>query len=119
MAVTYSVGDSDDRPWGRWEVLAIGTTYVCKRITVKPGGKLSLQLHHHRQEHWTVVEGNGLVTCGDDVTEVSPGSHIFIPVETKHRIENPGNVDVIFIEVQQGDHLDEDDIVRLEDVYGR
>ncbi len=119
MAVTYSVGEADDRPWGRWEVLAIGATYVCKRITVKPGGKLSLQLHHHREEHWTIVEGNALVTCGDEQIEVRPKFHVFIPLETAHRIENPGTTDVVFIEVQQGDHLDEDDIVRLEDIYGR
>lgn len=119
MAVKYAVGDADDRPWGRWEVLATGETYACKRITVKPGGKLSLQLHHHREEHWTIVEGNALVTCGGEVTELGPKSHIFIPLETEHRIENHGSVDVVFIEVQQGDHLDENDIVRLEDIYGR
>lgn len=119
MAVTYTVGDADDRPWGRWEVLAIGETYVCKRITVKPGGKLSLQLHHHREEHWTIVEGNALVTCGEKQIEARPKSHVFIPLETAHRIENPGTADVVFIEVQQGDHLDEGDIVRLEDIYGR
>ncbi|MGI9510784.1 MAG: phosphomannose isomerase type II C-terminal cupin domain [Geminicoccaceae bacterium] len=119
MAVTYSVGDADERPWGRWEVLATGDMYVCKRITVKPGGKLSLQLHHHREEHWTIVEGTASVTCGDDRKTMDVGAHVFIPVETAHRIENPGTVDVVFIEVQQGEHLDEDDIVRLEDVYGR
>ena len=119
MAVKYAVGDADDRPWGRWEVLATGETYVCKRITVKPGGKLSLQLHHHREEHWTIVEGDALVTCGDKRLEVGPNAHVFIPLETEHRIENQGSSDVIFIEVQQGDHLDENDIVRIEDVYGR
>lgn len=119
MTVKYSVGDADERPWGRWEVLATGDSYACKRITVKPGGKLSLQLHHHRQEHWTIVEGKAVVTCGEELRDVGPSSHIFIPLETKHRIENPGDVDVVFIEVQQGDHLDEDDIVRLEDIYGR
>ncbi len=119
MAVKYAVGDADDRPWGRWEVLATGKTYVCKRITVKPSGKLSLQLHHHREEHWTIVEGQALVTCGDEQRDVLPGSHIFIPLQTQHRIENLGNADVVFIEVQQGDELDENDIVRLDDVYGR
>lgn len=119
MAVKYAVGDSDDRPWGRWEVLATGETYACKRITVKPGGKLSLQLHHHREEHWTIVEGQALVTCGDEQKEVGPSSHVFIPLQAQHRIENPGTVDVVIIEVQQGDNLDENDIVRLEDVYGR
>lgn len=119
MAVRYSVGDADDRPWGRWEVLATGETYCCKRITVKPGGKLSLQLHHHREEHWTIVEGNGLVTCGDQQSEVHPNSHQFIPLKAQHRVENVGSVDLVIIEVQHGDDLDENDIVRLDDVYGR
>lgn len=119
MAVKYLVGDSDDRPWGRWEVLATGETYVCKRITVKPGGKLSLQMHHHREEHWTIVEGNAVVTCGEERKTVGPNAHVFIPLQAKHRIENTGNDDVVFIEVQQGNDLDENDIVRLEDVYGR
>ena len=119
MAVKYSVGDADDRPWGRWEVLATGETYASKRITVKPGGKLSLQLHHHRQEHWIIVEGQARVTCGQETRDVGPNTHVFIPVETQHRIENPGEVDVVFIEVQYGENLDEDDIVRIEDVYGR
>lgn len=119
MAVSYAVGDTDDRPWGRWEVLAIGDTYVCKRITVKPGGKLSLQLHHHREEHWTIVEGRARVTCGDSQQDIDANTHVFIPLRTAHRIENLGDVDVVFIEVQQGSQLDEDDIVRLEDIYGR
>lgn len=119
MAVRYAVGDRDDRPWGQWEVLATGETYACKRITVKPGGKLSLQMHHHRKEHWTIVEGQAVVTCGDERKDVGPGSHVFIPLQAQHRIENPGSVDVVFIEVQQGDNLDENDIVRIEDVYGR
>lgn len=119
MVVRYAVGDMDERPWGRWEILAVGNGYACKRITVKPGGKLSLQLHHHRDEHWTIVEGNALVTCGEEQTHVGPNTHVFIPKETAHRIENPENIDVVFIEVQQGDQLDEDDIVRLEDIYGR
>ncbi|MGH1481360.1 MAG: phosphomannose isomerase type II C-terminal cupin domain [Geminicoccales bacterium] len=119
MAVTYEAGESDERPWGRWEVIATGEDYVCKRITVKPGGKLSLQLHHHREEHWVVVQGQALVTSGDERREVGPNTHIFIPLETPHRIENPGTTNVVFIEVQQGDQLDENDIVRLEDIYGR
>lgn len=119
MAVNYAVGDADDRPWGRWEVLATGETYISKRITVKPGGKLSLQLHHHRQEHWVIVEGQARVTIGEEIKDFGPNSHVFIPVETKHRIENVGDQPVVFIEVQYGDTLDENDIVRLEDVYGR
>jgi mannose-6-phosphate isomerase-like protein (cupin superfamily) len=119
MAVEYAVGDSDERPWGRWEILAVGEQYACKRITVKPGGKLSLQLHHHRDEHWTIVEGRARVTANDEQTDVGPNTHVFIPKKTAHRIENPGDVNVVFIEVQQGDTLDENDIIRLEDVYGR
>ena len=119
MAVRYAVGESDERPWGRWEVIATGETYACKRITVRPGQKLSLQLHHHREEHWTIVEGSGLFTCGDKQQTVGPKDHVFIPLKTAHRIENPGDIDVVLIEVQQGDHLDENDIVRIEDVYGR
>lgn len=119
MAVSYKVGEADDRPWGRWEVIATGDDYVCKRIIVSPGGKLSLQLHHHREEHWIVVQGQALVTCGDHQRAVGPNTHVFIPIETAHRIENPGTIDVILIEVQQGDQLDENDIVRLEDAYGR
>ena len=119
MTVTYTVGEADDRPWGRWEVVAAGDDYVCKRITVAPGGKLSLQLHHHREEHWIIVQGQALVTIGDEQQEAGPNTHVFIPLETAHRIENRGTVDVIFIEVQQGDRLDENDIVRLEDIYGR
>ncbi len=119
MPVNYHVGDADDRPWGRWEVIATGKDYVCKRITVVPGGKLSLQLHHHREEHWTIVQGNALVTIGDRQQPVGPNTHVFIPLETAHRIENNDETDVVFIEVQQGDELDEDDIVRLDDIYGR
>jgi mannose-6-phosphate isomerase-like protein (cupin superfamily) len=119
MSVTYKAGEADDRPWGRWEVIAAGDDYVCKRIIVKAGGKLSLQRHHHREEHWIIVQGRALVTCGDDKREVGPNTHVFIPLEAAHRIENPGTTDVVFIEVQQGDHLDENDIVRLDDVYGR
>jgi mannose-6-phosphate isomerase-like protein (cupin superfamily) len=119
MVVNYTVGDADERPWGHWEVIAAGDGYVCKRITVDPGGKLSLQLHHHREEHWVVVQGEARVTRGDEVLALGPNSHVFIPVETAHRIENSGSTPVVFIEVQQGETLDEDDIVRLEDVYGR
>lgn len=119
MPVSYRVGEADDRPWGRWEVIAAGDDYVCKRITVNPGGKLSLQLHHHREEHWIIVQGQASVVIGDGRKDVGPNTHVFIPLETAHRIENKGDTDVIFIEVQQGDQLEEDDIVRLEDIYGR
>jgi len=119
MAVIYAPGDTDERPWGRWEVLATGETYVTKRITVNPGGKLSLQLHHHREEHWVLVQGRALVTVGEDRRALGPSAYVFIPTEVAHRIENPGDEPVVFIEVQSGATLDEDDIVRLEDAYGR
>jgi mannose-6-phosphate isomerase-like protein (cupin superfamily) len=119
MAVHYAVGDADERPWGRWEVIATGPDYVTKRITVAPGGKLSLQLHHHREEHWVIVAGAARVTLGSEVLELGPSRHVFIPVGAAHRIENPGSEPVVFIEVQHGATLDENDIVRLEDIYGR
>ena len=122
MTTTYAVGDSDERPWGRWEVLAVDPGHVVKRITVNPGGKLSLQYHHHRSEHWVIVAGKGRVTRDGDLIDVTPGSHVHIEQGVQHRIENPdtpGAVPVVFIEVQQGELLDEDDIVRIEDVYGR
>jgi mannose-6-phosphate isomerase-like protein (cupin superfamily) len=117
--VTYRRGDSDDRPWGRWEVLDTGEGFAVKRITVNPGAILSLQLHHHRAEHWVVGRGRARVTRGDEQFELTAGQHVHIPLETAHRIENPGSEVMVFIEVQTGDKLDENDIVRLEDRYGR
>lgn len=117
--VTYRRGDSDRRPWGRWEVLETGEGFAVKRITVNPGASLSLQLHHHREEHWVVVGGRGRVTRGQDVLELARNASVFIPVGTAHRIENPGEEPLELIEVQVGERLDEGDIVRLEDRYGR
>ena len=117
--VHYRRGDSDERPWGRWEVLDAGEGFAVKRITVKPGAILSLQLHHHREEHWVVVRGRARVTRGEEVLDLGRNQAVFIPVETAHRIENPGDEPLEFVEVQVGDNLDENDIVRLEDRYGR
>lgn len=117
--VTYRRGDSDNRPWGRWEVLETGPGFAVKRISVSPGGILSLQLHHYRSEHWVIVAGRARVTRGDAVLDLGPGAHVHIPVGTAHRIENPGTEPMEFIEVQQGEKLDEADIVRLDDRYGR
>jgi mannose-6-phosphate isomerase-like protein (cupin superfamily) len=117
--VTYRRGDSDNRPWGRWEVLDTGDGFAVKRITVKPGASLSLQLHHHREEHWVVVRGRARVTRGTEVRELGRNDGVFIPLETAHRIENIGAEPVELVEVQIGDKLDEGDIVRLEDRYGR
>ena len=119
MANNYVRGQNDTRPLGTWEVIDCGETFCVKRIKVTPGSKLSLQLHHHRAEHWIIVKGTALVTLGDEVLTKKTDEHVFIPVETKHRIENATDSDVEFIEVQAGDNLDENDIVRLEDVYGR
>ena len=88
--VRYNRGDSDERPWGRWEVLETGDGFCVKRITVKPGAILSLQLHHHREEHWVIVKGRAVVTRGDETIELARNQCVFIPVETQHRIENPG-----------------------------
>jgi mannose-6-phosphate isomerase-like protein (cupin superfamily) len=117
--VTYHRGDSDNRPWGRWEVLDVGDGFAVKRITVNPGAILSLQLHHHREEHWVIVRGTARVTRGSEIFSLARNQAVFIPVETPHRVENPGTEPLEFVEVQVGDRLDEGDIVRLEDRYGR
>ena len=117
--VTYARGESDERPWGRWEVIDCGPGFVVKRITVKPGAILSLQLHHHRSEHWVIASGRARVVCGEQDFIAEANTHIFIPVETQHRIANAGDGDMVFIEVQTGDRLDENDTVPLEDSYGR
>ncbi len=119
MANNYNRGDHDTRPWGTWEVLDSEANFCVKRIKVIPGGKLSLQLHHYRSEHWVIVKGEALITLGDELITKKAGENVFIPVEVKHRIQNNSNQDIEFIEVQIGDNLDENDIVRLEDVYGR
>ena len=119
MSVNYKVGDHDTRPWGSWEVIAAGKNYVAKKIVVIPGGELSLQLHHHRDEHWIIAEGTAEVTLGDKIFSAPANTPIFIKVGEKHRIANRTQNQVVFIEVQTGDTLDENDIVRLEDKYGR
>ena len=119
MAVKYTSGETDERPWGRWRVLDAGPAHAVKCITVNPGGRLSLQYHHHRDEHWIVVAGGGAVTLDDDTFEVAGGSTIFIPAGARHTVENTGADPLVFIEVQLGDDLREDDIVRLADAYGR
>ena len=107
------------RPWGYYESIDAGTRFQVKRIMVKPGAALSLQMHHHRAEHWIVVVGTAKVTRGDEVLLVSENESTFIPVGTKHRLENPGKVPLHLIEVQSGAYLGEDDIVRFEDAYKR
>jgi mannose-1-phosphate guanylyltransferase / mannose-6-phosphate isomerase len=109
----------DHRPWGWFESLVLGERFQVKRIHVRPGAALSLQSHHHRAEHWIVVQGTAKVTVGDKVTLVSENQSVYIPLGTTHRLENPGKVPMVLIEVQTGAYLGEDDIVRYEDGYGR
>lgn len=111
--------DSDVRPWGKYEVILEDKTYKIKRIFVNPGQRLSLQYHHQRSEIWTIVQGTALVTCGEEKISCTKGDFISIPVEKVHRLENTGTDEVIFIEVQNGSYLGEDDIVRLDDDYNR
>lgn len=107
------------RPWGSYESVAEGERFQVKRIVVKPGQKLSLQMHYHRAEHWIVVRGTARVTCGDREFLLGENESTFIPLGHTHRLENPGLVPLELIEVQSGAYLGEDDIVRFEDVYGR
>ena len=107
------------RPWGTYESIDSGPNFQVKHIMVKPGAKLSLQMHHHRAEHWIVVEGTALVTCDDRQFELKPNQSTYIPLGAKHRLENRGTTPLDLIEVQSGAYLGEDDIVRFEDTYGR
>jgi mannose-1-phosphate guanylyltransferase/mannose-6-phosphate isomerase len=107
------------RPWGWYDSVDAGKRFQVKRIVVKPGGILSLQMHHHRAEHWIVVSGTARVTKGDETFLVAENQSTFIPLGTTHRLENPGQVPLEMIEVQSGSYLGEDDIVRFEDAYGR
>lgn len=109
----------DHRPWGWYESLALGDRFQVKRIVVLPGAALSLQSHHHRAEHWIVVEGTAKVTIDADVRLISENQSVYIPLGTVHRLENPGKVNMVLIEVQTGAYLGEDDIIRYDDVYAR
>ncbi|WP_149087112.1 mannose-1-phosphate guanylyltransferase/mannose-6-phosphate isomerase [Pseudomonas prosekii] len=116
----YRLHRTVSRPWGTYTVLEEGPRFKIKRIVVKPGGKLSLQMHHHRNEHWVVVEGMAKVTNNGTGTHlVAKNESTFIAAGHKHRLENPGVIDLVIIEVQSGEYLGEDDIVRFEDQYGR
>ncbi len=107
------------RPWGYYEILDRDTGYRVKRISIKPGQKISVQLHHHRSEQWVVVSGIASVRNGDSVLTLKANGSTFIPKETIHSLENVGSEQLELIEVQLGDYLEEDDIVRFEDKYGR
>lgn len=119
MANTYEIGASDRRPWGDWRVLDAGPHFAVKRITITPGGVLSLQRHQHRAEVWTIVAGTAEVTLDTEIFEAPPGASVRIAPRQVHRAANHGTEDVVFIEVQTGPILDEADIERLEDTYGR
>jgi mannose-6-phosphate isomerase-like protein (cupin superfamily) len=114
-----AVRESDERPWGRYEVLEESDGYKVKRLEVKPGARLSLQRHSRRGEHWVVVSGTADVVCGDRTFRLNQGEHIHIPPQTNHRLGNSTDQSLTLIEVQLGDYLGEDDIVRLEDDYKR
>lgn len=118
----YKTGDFENRPWGTWEVISdetLNPNSIVKRITVSPHHRLSLQYHNFRNEHWFVTKGNIRATIGDQILDLSFGETVHIPVGVSHRIENIGDQTAIIIEIQYGELLDEDDIVRLQDDYNR
>jgi len=115
----YNKNEVGNRPWGRWAVLDAGPGFTVKRIEVEPGHRLSLQYHHHRSEHWLVIDGEGEVEIDEMTISIKQRSHVHIPLKAVHRVKNTGKNTLIILELQQGDVLDEDDIVRLEDDYAR
>jgi mannose-6-phosphate isomerase-like protein (cupin superfamily) len=115
----HKLRESDERPWGRFEVLEERPGFKVKVIEVKPGARLSLQRHAHRGEHWVVVAGTADVVCGEQELRLNQGEHIHIPPQTAHRLGNSSDRPLALVEVQLGDYLGEDDIVRLDDDYHR
>jgi mannose-6-phosphate isomerase len=111
--------EKGERPWGTYTVLDENKSYKIKRIEVLPGQRLSLQMHHHRSEHWIVVSGTAKVTCGENESIINVNESTFIPMGRLHRLENPGIIPLTIIEVQSGEYLGEDDIVRFQDDYQR
>jgi mannose-6-phosphate isomerase-like protein (cupin superfamily) len=109
----------EERPWGWFEILFEEAGLKVKRIMVKPGKRLSLQSHEHRAENWVVVQGQALVTLGGETVRLEKRQAVFIPEKTRHRMENPGKQDLLFIEVQTGTYLGEDDIIRFQDDFDR
>lgn len=112
-------GETGERPWGEYFVLEDGPQYKIKKIVVHPGQRLSLQKHLHRSEHWVVVSGAAKVTNGDSEQIVHVNESTYIPKNTMHRLENPGKIPLVIIEVQNGEYLEEDDIERFDDDYSR
>ncbi|ABW30688.1 cupin domain-containing protein [Acaryochloris marina] len=113
------VAATELRPWGSFTILEEGQGYKIKRIEVKPGHRLSLQMHHHRSEHWIVIAGIAKVVRGEEDLMLSANESTYVPRFTQHRLENPGMVPLVLIEVQNGEYLGEDDIVRFDDDYAR
>lgn len=118
-AVSAQGKEVDLRPWGSFTVLEEGRGYKIKRLEVKPNHRLSLQMHYHRSEHWIVVAGTAKVICGDQEVILSHNQSTYVPPCTLHRLENPGVIPLVLIEVQNGEYLGEDDIVRFHDDYAR
>ena len=114
-----SVASGESRPWGSFTILEEGRGYKIKRIEVKSGHRLSLQMHHHRSEHWIVVSGTAKVVCGDQEIILHSNQSTYVPQCTAHRLENPGVIPLVLIEVQNGEYLGEDDIIRFQDDYAR
>ena len=114
-----AIASREIRPWGSFTTLEEGTGYKIKRIEVNPGHRLSLQMHHHRSEHWIVVSGTAKVTCGDREMILGSNQSTYVPQCTTHRLENPGVINLVLIEVQNGQYLGEDDIIRFSDDYAR
>jgi mannose-6-phosphate isomerase-like protein (cupin superfamily) len=119
MVSRYIVGTSDNRPWGRWKVTDVGQCFAVKTIKVHPGMRSSLQYHDHRTEYWTVVEGEGMAEIAGKETVLCTGASVVIPAKTLHRLTNTGHMPLTIIEIQTGELLDEADITRVEDDYGR
>ena len=111
--------DSEERPWGSWQVIDVNDGYKIKRIHVNPGCRLSYQTHQHRSEHWVVVEGTATCTIDDEIVIAGPGASVDVAQGAKHRLANEGDVELVIVEVQRGGYTGEDDITRLEDDYGR
>ena len=114
-----TIATTELRPWGSFTILEAGSGYKIKRIQVNPGHRLSLQMHHHRSEHWIVVSGTARVVCGDKEILVTKNESTYVPQCTAHRLENPGVIPLVLIEVQNGEYLGEDDIIRYQDDYAR
>ena len=117
--VTPSIAATELRPWGSFTILEEGPGYKIKRIEVKSGHRLSLQMHHHRSEHWIVISGIARVTRDGEEIMLSENESTYVPRFTQHRLENPGKVPLVLIEVQNGEYLGEDDIIRFDDDYAR